>query len=93
VEPASCKLRIAIAKRLQLIQIVPRRDSTDQRQSPAGQAPLPDRRHHQLTRLLDLPMNNRRIFLPAETRRMFHWVLHVVLKNDPAFQGMGNWTS
>jgi hypothetical protein len=38
-------------------------------------------------------MNNRRIFLPAETRRMFHWVLHVVLKNDPAFQGMGNWTS
>ena len=24
---------------------------------------------------------------------MFHWVLHVMLKNDPELQGMGNWTS
>jgi hypothetical protein len=60
VEPASCELKTSVAKRLQLIHFASRRDSTNQRQSPAGQAPLPDRRHHQLTRLLDLPMNNRK---------------------------------
>jgi len=33
------------------------------------------------------------IFLPADTHRMFHWVLNVLLKGDPQFGGKGAWTS
>ena len=33
------------------------------------------------------------VYIPSTTHHMFHWVLHVMLKNDPAAEGMGNWTS
>lgn len=48
---------------------------------------------HAISRNLGGASDQALIFLPAETHRMFHWVLHVVLKNDPAFKGKGNWTS
>lgn len=30
--------------------------------------------------------------MPANKHRMFHFVLNVYLKSEPAFQGKGNWT-
>ena len=38
-------------------------------------------------------INQKLLFLPAETHRTFHWVLNVLLKSEPQFKGMGNWTS
>ena len=49
--------------------------------------------HHPISQNLGGANDQALIFLPAETHRMFHWVLHVMLKAHPEFAGMGNWTS
>jgi hypothetical protein len=49
--------------------------------------------HHAIPKNLGGNPDQDLIYLPANTHRMFHWVLHVMLKNDPELQGMGNWTS
>ncbi|MCU7935407.1 MAG: tandem-95 repeat protein [Candidatus Thiodiazotropha sp. (ex Dulcina madagascariensis)] len=49
--------------------------------------------HHGIPKNLGGKHGQDLIFLPANTHHMFHWVLHVLLKNDPELKGMGNWTS
>jgi len=49
--------------------------------------------HHTIPKNLGGNSDQALLFLPAETHHMFHWVLHVMLKNDPELRGMGNWTS
>ncbi|MEE9327443.1 MAG: RHS repeat-associated core domain-containing protein [Cocleimonas sp.] len=49
--------------------------------------------HHTIPKNLGGDPNQALLFLPAETHRMVHFVLHVVLKNTPELNGKGNWTS
>ena len=48
--------------------------------------------HHPINKSFGAPDDQVKIFLPANTHRMFHFVLHYVIKDEPAFKGMGNWT-
>ncbi|TRY30325.1 RHS repeat-associated core domain-containing protein [Aliiglaciecola sp. M165] len=49
--------------------------------------------HHSIPKNLGGDPKQALIYIPSTTHHMFHWVLHVMLKNDPALKGMGNWTS
>jgi len=49
--------------------------------------------HHPISRSFGGPDDQELIFLPANTHRMFHMVLHYVLMEEPELKGLGNWTS
>ncbi|MCZ8530394.1 RHS repeat-associated core domain-containing protein [Alteromonas sp. PRIM-21] len=48
--------------------------------------------HHPINKNLGGADNQSLIYLPANTHRMFHFVLHHLLLDEPAFRNMGNWT-
>ena len=50
--------------------------------------------HHSIPKNLGgHPTNQDLLYIPANTHRMFHWVLNLFLKMDPSLKGYGNWTS
>jgi RHS repeat-associated protein len=49
--------------------------------------------HHTIPKNLGGNPDQALLFVPAETHRMFHFVLDVVLRNTPELEGKGNWTS
>ncbi|WP_054981522.1 hypothetical protein [Pseudoalteromonas sp. P1-9] len=48
--------------------------------------------HHPINISFGGAKDQKLIFLPAKTHRMFHLVLDVMLKEDPDLGGKGNWT-